>query len=276
MDATGILAEISKILGDIGTADFYRNLARGGATVAAILAAFKLLQVILGRVLRGIVPEARLTLVKKAVRYSGIVVAVMTVFGQLGVDLTALLGAAGIVGVAVGFAAQTSVSNVISGLFLISEKSFQAGDVIQVGDVTGIVQAIDLLSIKLQTFDNRFVRIPNETLIKSNVVNVTRYPVRRHDVRVCVAYDSDLEKVKKALEEVARDNVWVLDNPEPLIVIENFGASGIDVLFGLWFEKSNMLNLRNSIMVDVKRRFDADGIEIAYPRLDVSLRGGPA
>lgn len=257
--------------------DFFWKALGIAGLVLLVLASFKIVQVIVVRFLKGRVADQNAVFVGRLIRYTAFTVAAMTVFNRLGIDLSALLGAAGIAGIAVGFAAQTSVSNVISGLFLISEKPFQVGDSIQVADVSGIVQSIDFLSVKIQTFDNRFVRVPNETIIKSNVVNVTRYPIRRLDVWLTVSYADDLETVKRILEEVARDNVYVLDNPEPLIVLDKFDASGINILFGLWFEQSDYLSLKNSIMIDVKRRFERDGVTIPLPRLDVrvSNQGNP-
>jgi len=239
--------------------------------VALVLISFQIIRVLVGRFLKGRVPDQNVMIVRKFIRYAGFVVAIMTLFDLLGIDLSAVLGAAGIAGIAIGFAAQTSVSNVISGLFLISEKPFQIGDAIQVGEVMGIVHSVDFLSIKIQTYDNRYIRIPNETIIKSNVVNITRFPIRRLDVWVSVSYSEDLERVKAVLEDIARENVFVLDNPEPLIVFDKFDASGINILFGLWFEKSTYLSLKNSIMIDLRKRFEREGISIPFPQLDVHL-----
>ncbi|MDP2791872.1 MAG: mechanosensitive ion channel family protein [Rectinemataceae bacterium] len=237
-----------------------------------ILAISRILQTITARALRKTMPEPRALMIKKGIRYLGYVIVVTTVLKAFGVDLSALLGAAGIAGIAIGFAAQTSISNLISGLFLISEKPFQIGDSIQVGDITGIVMSVDLLSVKLQTFDNRFVRIPNETIIKTNVINISRFPIRRLDVWVSVAYSSDLDKVKDLLKDIAAKNIHVLDNPAPLIFIDKFDASGINIRFGLWFEASKLLDLKNSIIADVHKRFAAEGIEIPLPKMDVIVR----
>ncbi len=271
MDLTKILGDFRTELSSLSEPDFYWNLLGVAGLVVLVLVSFKAVQVAVLRFLKGRVAESKAALAGKLIRYAAFTVAAMTVFNRLGIDLSALLGAAGIAGIAVGFAAQTSVSNVISGLFLISEKPFQVGDIIQVADVSGTVQSIDFLSVKIQTFDNRFIRVPNETIIKSNVVNVTRYPIRRLDVWVTVAYGTDLERAMSVLKEIAAENVYVLDNPEPLIVLDKFDASGILILFGLWFEKADYLALKNSIMIDVKRGFEAEGIEIPLPRLDVRL-----
>lgn len=273
MDVSKLLSQVGSELSSLARPGFYGDLLGVAGLVALVLVSFKVLQVLVVRFLKGRVAERRAALAGRLIRYAAFTVAAMTVFDRLGIDLSALLGAAGIAGVAVGFAAQTSVSNVISGLFLISEKPFQVGDSIQVGEVAGIVQSIDFLSVKIQTFDNRFIRVPNETIIKSNVVNVTRYPIRRLDLWVTVSYKADLAIVKRVLEEIAADNVHVLDNPEPLILMDKFDVSGVSVLFGLWFEKSDFLALKNSIIMDVKQRFEVEGIQIALPQLDVRLEG---
>jgi small-conductance mechanosensitive channel len=208
---------------------------------------------------------------RKVITYTGFMLVVMAVLGELGVKLTALLGAAGIVGIAVGFASQTSVSNIISGLFLISEKPFAVGDVIRIGGTTGIIQSIDLLSIKIRTFDNLFVRIPNEKILSSEVTNITRFPIRRMDITLQVAHGQDLERVHALLSEIARDNPWSLDEPEPVIVFTDFKEGGVDVLFGLWFAKADFLNLKNSIMTTVAARFQREGIRFSSARRLLSI-----
>jgi len=206
-----------------------------------------------------------LMLIRKAVYYFGIVIILIMVLHQLGFQLAALLGAAGIAGVAIGFASQTSLSNLISGLFLISEKPFSVGDVIQVGNTTGIVMSIDLLSVKIRKFDNLYVRIPNETLIKSELTNITRYPIRRFDLKLGVAYKEDIKRVRELLLDIARLNPYCLDEPEPIVLLTNFGDSAVEILFAVWFSKTDFLVLRNSIMEQIKERFDAEGIEIPFP-----------
>ncbi len=193
---------------------------------------------------------------------AGLVVSTMT---ELGFSLTPLLGAAGVVGIALGFASQTSVSNVIAGLFLIAESPFVVDDLIQVGDVMGRVLSVDTMSVKLRTLDNRFVRIPNDTLIKSTVTNITRFPIRRLDVRLGVAYKEDPERVRRVLLEIAEQNPMALMEPEPIVVFEMFGESSLDMLFAVWTTRENFLSLKNSIQQTVKKRFDEEGIEIPFP-----------
>lgn len=206
-------------------------------------------------------------LLRKLIFYIGSVVILVSVLIELGIDLTGLLATAGVATLAIGFAAQTSLSNLISGLFLIGEKPFQIGDLVRVNDILGFVESIDLLSIKIRTLDNLFVRIPNESMIKNPVTTVTRYPIRRMDLDIGVAYKEDVGRVMEILRELAASNPFALDDPEPLILFNNFGDSALQIRFGLWFEKSNYLNLRNSIMKEIKERFDREGIEIPFPHL---------
>ena len=154
-------------------------------------------------------------LVSKLVNYSGFIILLIILLSELGISLTALLGAAGIVGIAVGVASQKSLGNVISGFFMVTEKSFEIGDVITVGDKTGVVHSVELLSIKLKTFDNLLIRIPNETLISTDIINITRFPIRRMDLVLSVGYKSDLDLVLGTLGKIAADNVYCLDEPGP-------------------------------------------------------------
>lgn len=228
-----------------------------------------LLSRLLTRSLKQRLSPHHLLLAQKSLLYLGIVLVICTVLIHLQVNLTAVLGAAGIATVAIGFAAQTSLSNLISGLFLLGERPFEVGDLIVVGTTRGVVLSIDLLSVKLRTLDNLFVRMPNETLIKAEVTTVTRFPIRRMDINIGVAYKENVANVVRVLKEVADANPNSLTEPEPLVLFKDFGASSLEFLLGVWFEKSKFLDLKNSIMREIKERFDQEGIEIAFPHLTV-------
>jgi small-conductance mechanosensitive channel len=241
------------------------------ALLAGLIFGFKLLQMVLRRVLKGRISEQTRMLLKKMVAYLGFVVISIVLADALGFNVATILGVAGIAGIAIGFAAQTSISNVISGLFLISEKPFAIGDVITTNEVTGIVLSIDMLSVKIKTFDNTFVRIPNESIIKSKVINVTRYPIRRLDISLSVSYADDLRRVLQVLQEVAEANQFGLRNPEPFLMVKQFAASGIEVLLGVWFEKTEYVELKNSLMIEIQKRFAQENITIPFPQLDVHV-----
>jgi small-conductance mechanosensitive channel len=204
-------------------------------------------------------------LMARIATYLVLLVFVVMALNAIGFNLGVLIGAAGILSVAIGFASQTSASNIISGLFLVAERPFSVGDLIRVGTTTGEVLSIDLLSVKLRTFDNLFVRIPNETLIKSEVTTMTRFPIRRIDLAIGVAYKEDIKKVRKVLERVAQANPLCLDEPKPIFVFLGFGESSLDMQFSVWVKREKFIDLKNSIHEEIKEAFDAEGIEIPFP-----------
>ncbi len=190
---------------------------------------------------------------------------VLSALAQLGINLSFLLGAAGILTVALGFASQTSASNLISGLFLMAERPFVVGDILNIGDVTGEVLAIDLLSVKIRRFDNSLVRIPNENIIKDRLTNLTHFPIRRIDVLLGVAYKEDIERVRKVLHEVADANPECLDEPKPQFFFEGFGDSALTMRFGVWTRKESFYQVKNDVHIKIKEALDREGIEIPFP-----------
>lgn len=213
-------------------------------------------------------------IISRIIRWLLFAVVVATFLKQFGVDLGAALGAAGIMGIAVGFAAQTSLSNVISGFFLLGERPFVVGDLIEVDGITGIVDSIGMISATVRTLDNRSVRIPNETLVKSTVTNITKNPIRRYDLEVGVSYSEDIGDVIRVLRETAEANIHCLDEPSPLVLFVGFGDSSINFMLGVWMVKQDYLLVRNSIAQQVQQAFNREGIEIPFPHQ--VLAGGKA
>lgn len=213
-------------------------------------------------------------ILSKIVLYTGLLIIAFSLLNEMGFQITHLLTAASIGGIALGFASQTSISNIISGFFVMAEQPFTVDDVIKINDLTGQVLSIDTLSVKLRTFDNKMVRIPNENIIKSEVTNLTYFPIRRADILIGVAYKEDIARVKNILLELAHANPLCLQEPEPAIIFKGYGASSIDLQFSIWAKKSEFLKLKNSIQEEIKSRFDTEGIEIPFPH--VSLYSGSA
>ncbi|SHJ82775.1 Mechanosensitive ion channel [Malonomonas rubra DSM 5091] len=206
-------------------------------------------------------------LLQRAVFYLLFLIFAVAALREMGFELSVLLGAAGILSVAIGFASQTSASNLISGLFLLGERPFGVGDIIRVGNTTGEVLSIDLLAAKLRTFDNLYVRIPNETMLKSEVTTLTRFPIRRLDLQIGVAYKENIEKVREVLFGVAERNPLSLEEPKPLFIFQGFGESALNIQFSVWTKRENFLDLKNSIQYEIKLAFDEHQIEIPFPHM---------
>jgi small-conductance mechanosensitive channel len=241
--------------------------------IAIILVVGIIIISMLGMMMKKLLPaklsQQRRMIINRFVRYTAIVILFTVIISELNIDMAAIFGTAGVIGIVVGVASQTSIGNIVSGFFMVSEKPFEIGDQIRIGDKTGIVHSIDLLSIKIRTFDNLLLRIPNQTVISSEVINVTRFPIRRLDFEIGVAYKENLELVLQTLQEVAKRNPLCLDEPEPLIVFKGFGPSSILVQFGVWFERANFLKVKNSVFMEIKEAFQQKGIEIPFPHISV-------
>ena len=268
------MADLVSQLGGLVSAERVLGLTRAALLVIAGLVLARLTS----RLLAGAVGErldahAR-QLLRRAVFYTVVVMFSVSALRELGFKLQVLLGAAGILTVAIGFASQTSAANLVSGLFLIFERPFSLGDVVRIGSTTGEVLSVDLLSVKLRTFDNLYVRIPNETLVKTEITNLTRFPLRRLDLPIGVAYKEDLERVRETLLEVASHNPLSLEEPPPLFIVLGYGESAIDLQFSVWGLRENFLELRNTIQREIKEAFDRRGIEIPFPHR--SLYAGSA
>lgn len=205
------------------------------------------------------------TTLKRVVFYLVLAIVAMAALKELGFSLGVLLGAAGVLTVALGFASQTSASNLISGIFLVAESPFKIGDIISVQNFTGEVLSIDLLSVKIRTFDNLFVRIPNETLIKAEITNLTRFPIRRIDMPISIAYKEDLDKAREVMIAVADQMPLCLDEPRPLVIFLGFGESSLDMQFSVWATRENYLELRNTIPERIRKAFVEAEIEIPFP-----------
>jgi small-conductance mechanosensitive channel len=203
---------------------------------------------------------------RRLVYYPLAALVLLSAMNQLGFQLGVLLGAAGILTVAIGFASQTSASNLISGLFLIMERPFVIGDIITVAGATGEVLSIDLLSVKLRTFDNLFVRVPNEEIIKTKVTNLTHFPIRRIDLQLSLAYKEDLDRVRRLLAETADRNPLCLREPPPLYIFKSFSDGTLQIQFCVWTARDDYLALSNSIQQEIKAAFETAGVEVPSPR----------
>ena len=219
-------------------------------------------------------PKARSLILIKFLRYIFYVIIVMYILSLFGVKLSAIWGAAGIAGVAIGFAAQTSVSNLISGLFVITEGAIKIGDTIIVDGITGVVDSINLISVTVHTLDNEMVRIPNSTIINTNLMNKSFHSKRRLTVTCPVAYGNDLQLALDTYLKAANDCPTVLQNPAPAAWIDKFADSGIDITVAVWFDPKDFLKTKSDLHIAIAKEKELAGLETPFNRLDVSMVDG--
>ncbi|MEE2787016.1 MAG: mechanosensitive ion channel family protein [Myxococcota bacterium] len=225
--------------------------------------------IVVARACRGRFGVTGALLIQRMLWYPLLILVVSNALSRLGFDTSVLLGAAGVLTVAAGFAAQTSAANIISGLFLLGERPFAVGDVIQFEHVTGTVVSIDLLSVKLCTFDNLLVRLPNEVVLKKKLTNLSHFKIRRVDVPIHLARTADFNRAIEILRRTAGDLPHCLDEPEPIIIYDSFSASGQRFKFCIWGQASEFLVLKNTFNAQANHALLAAEIELAVQPVSI-------
>ncbi len=213
--------------------------------------------------------------IARLVHYAMVLVGFFIALSALGFELKNVTIIGGALGVGIGFGMQTIVNNFVCGLILLFERPIKVGDVIQLTDgQQGRVQNLGLRATIIQTFDRAEIVVPNSDLIASQVVNWTLGDRHvRLVIPVGVAYGSDVETVMRVLMEVANQNPQVLKDPQPMVLFLNFGESCLDFQLRVWIPDFNDRRIiQSEIIVEIDRRFRAEGVEIPFPQRDIHLR----
>lgn len=202
----------------------------------------------------------------KVTRYTIITLAIIIALASAGVNITGVLVAGGIVGIVIGFAAQTSVSNIISGILLLLEKPFKLGDFIHVGDIIGAVVEIGILSTTIVTWDGVKVRIPSSELFNSSFRNYSASKVRLVSVDVQISYSDDIGKAVNAIRSKLREQWYILEEPEPTGFAKEFASDGVTLEIRAWTSGTTWFTLYSNLSRLVKEALDEAGVEIPFPQ----------
>jgi small-conductance mechanosensitive channel len=218
------------------------------------------------KVLKGKVSSTVLNILENVVYYTVIAVGIISGLPRLGIDLTGLLVAGGVAGIVIGFASQSVVSNLLSGLFLLIEQPIKIGDQIQVGDTAGVVVDMQVLSTTLRTYEGAYVRIPNETVFSSEITNVVTYAVRRLQYTVGISYDDDAEMAVTIIKTVVNAHPFVLVNPPPTVFVDALGESSVDLVVRVWTPSSVWYEVKRELLLQIKVALEKNGITIPFPQ----------
>lgn len=218
-------------------------------------------------------PGQQTLLLQKTIYFVVLILFCIAGLQELGFRLSVILGSAGIATAAIAIASQTSISNIVSGIFLILEKSFQIGDGIKIGNTSGTITSIDLLSVKILTANNTLIRIPNETLIKSEITNITRFEMRRLEINIDISYKENVKKVKELLLSIAQHNALCLKNPLPRVIIADLNNSGVTLQLLVWALQKEHDELKNQLLEEIKSVFESNEILLPIPAQEVHVAG---
>ena len=191
--------------------------------------------------------------------------------GYVGIDTAGIAGAVTSCGVALGLALQGSLSNLAGGIIILLMRPFKIGDYITAQGESGTVEEIHMFYTHLVTPDNKVVMIPNGTLANDVIVNVNMKDKRRVDFVFSISYKDDIEKAKKIIQQVFAENDLVLKTPAPTALVSELGDSSVNIASKAWVKTGDYWTVYHAVMERVKNEFDANGISIPYPQIDVHI-----
>ena len=195
----------------------------------------------------------------------------LVALSQMGVELAPLLAGLGIAGFIVGFALQDSLANFAAGIMILGYRPYDVDDVIEAGGVFGKVSTMSLVSTTILTFDNQTLIVPNAKIWGDVIKNVTNQRDRRVDLEVHVAHSEDVDKARRVLLEVLSSHPKVLEDPEPNVRLHKLLKSSLQFVVRPWVHTEDYWEVYWDITAEIKRRFDAEGIEIPHPKRDVRI-----
>lgn len=194
--------------------------------------------------------------------------AIMLIAGTLGVDTSSLLALLSVAGLAVSLALQNVLSNMASAVILLTTKPFQIGHFIEMGSVSGTVVKIGAICTDILTLNNQLVHVPNSEITGSTVTNYTASDKRRLEYRITASYDAPVEDVKAALLRAA-EHPLRMQEMQPIARVNGYGESAIEYVLFLWIRPKDYMDVYYNVLENVKREFDAAGIEMTYPHINV-------
>lgn len=197
------------------------------------------------------------------------VLLLISVATTLGMEMTSFVAILGAAGLAVGLALQGSLSNFAGGVLILVFKPFRVGDTIEAQGTIGEVESIDILYTKIKNFDNKVVTIPNGALANNSMINYSQKPTRRVEIKVGVAYGTDLKKTRNIILEVLKLDQRIHADPEPLVKFVNFGDSSLDLIVRVWVDSENLWPVYWDNIEAIKEAFEQQEIEIPFPQRTV-------
>ncbi len=204
-----------------------------------------------------------------------LVLGILFALAQIGISLGPLLAGLGIAGFIIGFALQDSLSNFASGMMILFYRPYDVGDVVELNGMAGKVAQMSLVNTTIHTFDNQRIIMPNSMIWGGIIKNVTAQKVRRVDMVFGIAYSDDIEKAESILNDIVLSHELVLDDPEPVIRLNELADSSVNFIVRPWTNTENYWNVYWDITRGVKLRFDKDGISIPFPQRDVHVFPAP-
>ena len=199
------------------------------------------------------------------------IVVFIAAINQLGIETTSIIADLGAAGLAIGLALQGSLSNFAAGILIVIYRPYKVGDYIQADSHLGTVLDIQIFSTVLKTPDYKLVVVPNGSIMNGSIVNFSHQAERRVDIIASCSYDDDIDKVKSVLADILSNDERILSEPKPRIALSELADSSVNFIVRPWVKNADYLDVYYSLLEEIKKRFDQEGISIPYPQSDVHI-----
>tara|TARA_B100000686_G_scaffold354489_1_gene465050 strand:+ start:7908 stop:8750 length:843 start_codon:yes stop_codon:yes gene_type:complete len=194
---------------------------------------------------------------------------------QIGVQTTSLVAMLGAAGLAVGLALQGSLSNFAAGVLIVVFRPYRVGDWIEAAGISGSVEQVQILTTILITADNKQIIVPNSQIMNSVITNYSAKKTRRIDMTIAVSYKDDLDKVRKTIEDLIKNESRILKDPNYLIAVSELADSSVNFMVRVWVKTQDYANVKFDMTEAVKKRFDQEGISFPFPQQDIHIYRQP-
>ena len=199
------------------------------------------------------------------------IVVFIAAINQLGIQTTSIIAVLGAAGLAIGLALQGSLSNFAAGILIVIYRPYKVGDYIQADNHLGTVDDIQIFSTVLKTPDNKLVIVPNGSIMNGSIVNFSNQDKRRVDIIASCSYEDDIDKVKSVLADILSKDDRILNEPKPRIAVSELADSSVNFIVRPWVKNSDYIDVYYSLLEEIKKSFDREGIAIPYPQTDVHI-----
>lgn len=271
----GVLKRLEEYFNPAVIADKFMLILENALVAAVILLAFYILYRILRSILSRVI--ARFALEKTIVsflfltlKYSIFIFAAVTTLDQIGLNITSLIAGLGIAGLALGFAAKDTLSNVVAGIFIFWDRPFYIGDLVEIENEYGEVQDITLRTTRIVTPDGRMVSIPNQNIAANKIISYTMFPNLRLDMEVTIGVEEPIEKSRREMLKIVEGDDRFLNEPAPVVLVQELGDYFTKLQLRVWLKDTKThINVRGELREKIKDAFDAAGINMPFETLEI-------
>uniref|UniRef100_A0A7J3ZK92 Mechanosensitive ion channel family protein n=1 Tax=Fervidicoccus fontis TaxID=683846 RepID=A0A7J3ZK92_9CREN len=246
-------------------------VAAGAIVVASVLVAL-FVRSAMRRRLRPRLPIHAYKPLENLAFYGIVITGIFLALVPFEISLASLLVAGGFAGIVVGFASQQTVSNFISGVFLLLEQPLRIGDPVAIGEIGGTVLDVSILSTKIRTWEGYIVRIPNSVVFNSSITNYVKTRARRVEITIGISYDSNIEKAREILVKMMQEHPYCLVNPAPEAFVDSYADSAVVLKARCWAPPSVWFAAKVDLQTRMKKTLEEAGIKIPFPQLDVHIK----